>query len=249
MAALQWLSAAAFLYVEIFLGILLCLPFISNARWRTIFNSRIAGSLKAKGNYLFTVSVIIMIFLFFDSVFQVRRYSKVDGASQLDLKNNPHAEVAAHMKLFRAQRNCYITGFSLIMLPFLRRLATLISAQAALEASNTAVMKQAQGATDQCKRLLDENEELRKGEKKASSTAAVENEDVTDKLKTEIKEQKDELEEKEKELHRMKKDLEGMKAQTEGLHKEYDRILDENERLQKKLRIQGVEEEESKKDN
>ena len=30
----------------------------------------------------------------------------------------------------------------------------------------------------------------------------------------------------------MKKDLTGMKAQAEGLHKEYDRILDENEKLQ-----------------
>ena len=30
----------------------------------------------------------------------------------------------------------------------------------------------------------------------------------------------------------MEKDLQGMKAQADGLSKEYDRILDENERLQ-----------------
>ena len=34
------------------------------------------------------------------------------------------------------------------------------------------------------------------------------------------------------ELKRMEKDLEGMKAQAEGLAKEYDRILDENEKMQ-----------------
>ena len=33
-------------------------------------------------------------------------------------------------------------------------------------------------------------------------------------------------------LERTKKDLEAMKAQSEGLHKEYDRLLDENERLE-----------------
>ncbi len=34
------------------------------------------------------------------------------------------------------------------------------------------------------------------------------------------------------EVERMKKDLAGMKAQAEGLHKEYDRILDENQKLE-----------------
>ena len=34
----------------------------------------------------------------------------------VNLANNPQAEVQAHMKLFRAQRNLYITGFALFML-------------------------------------------------------------------------------------------------------------------------------------
>ena len=34
------------------------------------------------------------------------------------------------------------------------------------------------------------------------------------------------------ELKRMEKDLQGMKTQAEGLSKEYDRVLDENEKLQ-----------------
>lgn len=44
---------------------------------------------------------------------------------------------------------------------FLRRLATLISEQAALEAKHEAALKQGLGATEQCKKLLEENEELK----------------------------------------------------------------------------------------
>ena len=52
---------------------------------------------------------------FVDSAFQTKMYSHLE-VSDLDLRNNPQAEVQAHMKLFRAQRNLYITGFSLFML-------------------------------------------------------------------------------------------------------------------------------------
>ncbi|XP_065067194.1 B-cell receptor-associated protein 31-like [Rhopilema esculentum] len=248
MVSLQWVSAAAFLYSELFAGFLLCLPFISNARWRKIFNSRLISIIKTNGNYFFVVSVLIMIFLFFDSVLQVRKYSKVEAAHQVDLKNNPHAEVQAHMKLFRAQRNCYITGFALFMLPFLRRLVTLISSLAAVEASHEAVTKQAHGATDQCKKLLDEVEELKKGGALVGKTEEKKGSEETD-VKKQLDKKKQELKEKETELEKMSKDLQSMKSQAEGLTKEYDRILEENEKLQKRLIILGNEEEGSKKDN
>ena len=63
------------------------------------------------------IRLVSHIFMVLDSVLQVRKYSRVEAAHQVDLKNNPHAEVQAHMKLFRAQRNCYITGFALFLLP------------------------------------------------------------------------------------------------------------------------------------
>ena len=40
----------------------------------------------------------------------------MEAASQVDLHNNPQAEIMAQMKLFRAQRNLYISGFSLFLL-------------------------------------------------------------------------------------------------------------------------------------
>ena len=50
-----------------------------------------------------------------DSIREVRKYNKVEGQPQ-DLHNNPQAETMAHMRLFRAQRNLYISGFSLFLL-------------------------------------------------------------------------------------------------------------------------------------
>ena len=50
-----------------------------------------------------------------DSIREIMKYQKFDLA-QMDLKNNPQAETMAHMKLFRAQRNLYISGFSLFLL-------------------------------------------------------------------------------------------------------------------------------------
>ena len=44
----------------------------------------------------------------------------------------------------------------------LRRVVRLLSHCSVLEASNEASLRQAQGASDQCKRLMDENEELKK---------------------------------------------------------------------------------------
>ena len=51
-----------------------------------------------------------------DSIRETRRYNKVDTTPQVDLHNNPQAELMVQMKLFRAQRNLYISGFSLFLL-------------------------------------------------------------------------------------------------------------------------------------
>lgn len=58
------------------------------------------------------------------------------------------------MRLFRAQRNFYISGFSLFLWLVIRRLVTLISAQANLQAQSEASMRQAQSATTAAKTLL-----------------------------------------------------------------------------------------------
>lgn len=238
--SLQWLSAAAFLYTEIALGLLFCAGFISNARWQSIFTSRLLALVKQFGNFFFSAFVLLLFVLFVDSVFNTYRFSKIDTRN-VDLRNNPQAEIQAHMKLFRAQRNLYITGFSLFMLIVLRRLVTLISAQATLEASHEAITKQAKGASEQAKKLMDENESLRKG-KRAQTSDSEESESANDngKLLKQIEDLKEDLKSSEERYEKSEKGLSAMKAQAEGLHKEYDRLLEEHSILEKKLSIAGV---------
>lgn len=50
--------------------------------------------------------------------------------------------------------------YSLLLFRILRRLATLLSQQACLMASNEAFKKQAEGANDAAKRYMEENEKL-----------------------------------------------------------------------------------------
>lgn len=58
------------------------------------------------------------------------------------------------MRLFRAQRNFYISGFSIFLVLVIRRLVTLISSQAQLLAQSEASMRQAQSATTAARSLL-----------------------------------------------------------------------------------------------
>ena len=145
----------------------------------------------------------------------------------------------AQMKLFRAERNTYITGFSLFMLLLLRRLMTLISKQAHLEAINKAIESQAKGASEQAKKLLSENEELSKGSGGKVTQSSEESETEKKELLGKIEDLKGKLNTSTEKLEKAEKDLGAMKMQSEGLHREYDRILDEHNRLEKKLSILG----------
>ncbi|KAG8447808.1 hypothetical protein GDO86_015059 [Hymenochirus boettgeri] len=110
--SLQWTAVATFLYAEVFLVLLLCIPFISPTRWQKIFKSRLVQLLVAYGNTFFVVLIVILVLLLIDAFREIRKYGV---GEQVDLKNNPVAVEHIHMKLFRAQRNLYIAGFSLLL--------------------------------------------------------------------------------------------------------------------------------------
>lgn len=48
-----------------------------------------------------------------DAAREIRKYD--DVTEKVNLQNNPGAMEHFHMKLFRAQRNLYIAGFSLLL--------------------------------------------------------------------------------------------------------------------------------------
>ncbi len=60
-----------------------------------------------------------------------------------------------HMRLFRAQRNFYISGFALFLCLVIKRLVGLISTSATLEAEKEAAMKQAASASRAAETLMD----------------------------------------------------------------------------------------------
>ncbi|KAM8863284.1 B-cell receptor-associated protein 31 isoform 1-T3 [Spinachia spinachia] len=231
--SLQWTAVATFLYAEVFFVLLLCIPFISPKRWSKIFKSRLIQTIAIYGNTSFMVAIAILVFLLIDAVREVRKYSVTE---KVDLTNNPTAIEHIHMKLFRAQRNEYIAGFALLLCLLLRRIATLLSQQATLIASNEAFRKQAEGASTAAKKYMEENELL---QEKLQDAGVEELEGGTKggpqgeskSLKEEVKTLKEELETKRKALQKSDSDVQAMKKQAENLTVEYERLLEEHSKL------------------
>jgi len=122
------------------------------------------------------------------------------------------------MKLFRAQRNFYISGFALLLTLVIRRIATLISVQGTLMAQSEAALKQATSASAAAQKLM-----------KDSSSTKTEKDGKTEKFQTEINTLKEELE------HAIK-DRDTMKIQAKSVSDAYDHLVGEHEKLEKKLR-------------
>uniref|UniRef100_A0A452GT20 Endoplasmic reticulum transmembrane protein n=1 Tax=Gopherus agassizii TaxID=38772 RepID=A0A452GT20_9SAUR len=223
--SLQWTAVATFLYAEVFAVLVLCVPFISAPRWQKIFRSRLVQLVVTYGNTFFVVLIVILVLLLLDAVREIQKYD--DVTEKVNLQNNPGAVEHFHMKLFRAQRNLYLAGFSLLLL--VRRLVTLISQQASLLASNAAFRKQAEGASDAAKRYMEDNDQLKQalkqagvdvGERPAEGPGAAEQNKA---LKAELKHE-----------------ALAMRKQAQGLTQEYDRLLEEHGKLQVWLEAGGA---------
>ncbi|XP_068275769.1 B-cell receptor-associated protein 31 isoform X2 [Nyctibius grandis] len=228
--SLQWTAVATFLYAEVFLVLLLCVPFVSAARWQKIFKSRLVGLAVAYGNTVFVVLIVILVLLLLDALRETRKY---DVTERVALQSSPGALEHFHMKLFRAQRNLYLAGFALLLSFLLRRLVTLISQQAVLGASSEAFRKQAEGASQAARRYMEDNDALRKlqeagGDGGSPSPSHDENET----LKAKVEKLKEELAASKRTLEKAENEVQAMRRQAEGLTREYDRLLDQHARLQ-----------------
>jgi B-cell receptor-associated protein 31 len=127
------------------------------------------------------------------------------------------------MRLFRAQRNFYISGFAIFLSLVIRRLIILISQQASLIANSEASMRQAQSATATAQTLM-------KDTKKTDGDSAGDNEKAA--LQETIKTLREELK-------REIKDKEALKSQAESLNREYDRLTGEYSKLQNQKAVGG----------
>nr|AFO64924.1 B-cell receptor-associated protein 29 [Oplegnathus fasciatus] len=225
---LQWTAVALFLYVEMGILVILCLPFISARRWQSIFRLRIWGSVARFWNKVFFTMIIILIVLFLDAVREVRKYSGKELGT--DAKLQPNMFDHLHMKLFRAQRNLYISGFTVFLWLVMKRVVTLINQLASMSGTTAALQAQADGANQTAKKYMEDNELLKqalmegKGDKATAEGLGL--------LKKEVERLKEELKTSGDALNNSQSEADVMKKQMEGLAREYDRLLKEHQELQ-----------------
>lgn len=220
--SLQWTIIATFLYAEIAVVLLLTLPIASPSKWQKFFKSKFLAYISGQASIYFFVLIGVLILCLLDAIREMQKYSNIDPADHQHLD----AEMQGNMRLFRAQRNFYISGFALFLLTVIRRLVQMISQLATLLAQCEANFRQAKSATDTARSLIDQQGA------------------GDEKTKKEVLDLQSKIELLEKQLLKEKKDKEAVKSQAESINKEYDRLAEEHSKLQKKITIAG----DSKKD-
>lgn len=219
----MWSLIASFLYVEIFIVLLLVLPVASPQRWQRFFKSRFLAMLSSQAQTYFYLLLFVLVLFLLEAIREMRKYSHTEPTAEQHL----NVGMQHSMRLFRAQRNFYISGFAIFLCMVIRRLVSLITTQAQLLAQSEASMKQAQSATAAARSLLSQQKE--DGDKPKPSAPSADEVNVDD-LKKRIAEL-------EGELNRERKDKEAMKSQSESLNREYDRLTEEYSKLQKRITI------------
>ena len=137
--------------------------------------------------------------------------------------NAPGSEAITNSKLFRAQRNLYISGFAILLALVIRRLIVLISTQAQLDTNIETLKKQARNAAEF---------------QAAQEQNRTPDEDATQ-LRELLRQREGDLEKIGLELAHKNNELEAMKKQAEGLAREYDRVAAEAQRLQAESESSG----------
>ncbi|NWX01260.1 BAP29 protein, partial [Caloenas nicobarica] len=202
-------------------------------RWQKIFMIPLWSKVAVFWNKMFLTIIVLLIVLFIDAVREVRKYSAVHVMEKA-VNVNANAFDHIQMKLFRSQRNLYISGFSLFLWLVLRRTVTLLTQLAKGMASHAALETQVNDATEAAKKYMSENERLQEAlSEKGSGKESLE---VTDeKLKKEVERLKTELQKTSNALHKANNEVIAVKKQSEGLKREYDHLMKEYERLQESL--------------
>lgn len=175
--SLVWTIIATFLYIEIGVVLLLVLPIASPLRWHRFFKSQFLAMIGRQAHIYFVLLLGILVLFLLEAIREMRKYSHSGKWFNSCSKNfdqqqilpsetlivfiwtesnpeHPTLEMQHSMRLFRAQRNFYISGFSIFLVLVIRRLVTLISSQATLLAQSEASMRQAQSATTAARSLL-----------------------------------------------------------------------------------------------
>eukprot|EP00088_Acartia_fossae_P018697 TRINITY_DN2080_c0_g1_i3.p1 TRINITY_DN2080_c0_g1~~TRINITY_DN2080_c0_g1_i3.p1 ORF type:complete len:241 (+),score=44.52 TRINITY_DN2080_c0_g1_i3:60-782(+) len=238
--SLHWTLIAGFLYAEIGTVLLLMVPFISSRTWHAFFKSRFFRGLQSQMIYYFYFIASILLLFFLDAVREMWKYSDNEHKN---VAQNSHldAQMQNHMRLFRAQRNMYISGFAGFLCLVINWMVNTLSNNATLKAEKEAALKQAESATKAAEAMLKSNsgDDTTKQDKDATQT---------DEKSAGVKKLEDKVAELEAALQSANKNVEGMRCQSQSLAKEYDRLLEEKDKLEKKVNILKGENNDNKKE-
>ncbi|KAJ8714732.1 hypothetical protein PYW07_002957 [Mythimna separata] len=188
--SIQWTFIAGYLYLEIAIVIIMILPIFSPRRWNLFFNSRIFSMFRDHAAAYFYVLLGVLSLFLIDAIREMRKYSNTDPASHTHLAS----EMKGSVKLFRAQRNFYITGFAIFLAFVIRRLVSMLIIQDELSKKAEKIIKEAEATVRQAKStvLAHSSDTLENNPLAQKYKAKLE---VTERLLNESKEKLSELEE------------------------------------------------------
>uniref|UniRef100_A0AC35TR56 PHD-type domain-containing protein n=1 Tax=Rhabditophanes sp. KR3021 TaxID=114890 RepID=A0AC35TR56_9BILA len=143
------------LYAEIALALLLVFPWIRPTTWKKLFNSRLISSLTSHATVASYCSIVVLFLLFLDAARETNKYAGADINGVAGGRGTAETDAVLHMRLFRSQRNLYISGFALILFLVNKRIVSLLTRSANLEAASQAALKQAEGASKAARTLME----------------------------------------------------------------------------------------------
>ena len=126
---LQWTLISYFLYIEIILVIALLIPFIPGAAWHALFNIRLIKWFNSNAGKYFKIILGILTLFFFESIREMFKYKNILEILSHDNYHHHGSNAINLAKEFRAQRNLYITGSSILLYFVINRLFSLITAK------------------------------------------------------------------------------------------------------------------------
>lgn len=180
--------------------------------------------------------IMVLIVLFLDALREVQKYSGPEPMQ--DAKVNPNVYDHIHMKLFRAQRNLYISGFSLFLWLIMRRVITLLNQVAVTLEESAGLQAQMDSAVKAAQQHQDDNLMLKQALLNEEKSMSAKNQQ----LKLEVEKLTNAIKAAEEAVRKSNAEVEAMRRQAKGLAKEYDRLLTEHHQLQ------NVQSAEDKKD-
>ncbi|CDH48958.1 endoplasmic reticulum protein [Lichtheimia corymbifera JMRC:FSU:9682] len=193
------------LVLEMVIFCILVLPLPSHWR-RAMLKFASTSPAVAKAIHGLKIIFAFIFMLFIDAINRLQRIDSSEADSDRSMHHDYSYEANNKAKKFYAQRNLYLTGFTLFLSLILERTSTLLIQVLKREEELDDLKKQTQSTTDGQQQLINKE----------------------DNYKNEIASLKDEL----KQLKQQERDFETLKKQVAQQSAEYNRLADERNALE-----------------